>query len=200
MNAKEALAEIKNLISSLNNPKQGKFAMVQGKLADGTAISYDLDTLEIYVVGEDGASVPAPVGEHVLESGEVIVVTEEGKIAEVKKGQPEVEVEIEAEDVKKEDAPADAPKEDEAMAKFEEAVSNLTTKVDELSAKVDAMEKKYQSMSSALKLSAQVIEELANQPSSSPIQKPNNFYKEVKSERITRFNNLQQAFQKLKTK
>lgn len=204
MNAKEALTEIKKLLFSEQEVQTQKFELTEGKLVDGTVVNYNLETAEIYVVGPDGVSVPAPVGEHQLESGEIIVVAEEGKIAEVKKAEdaaPKVEVEVEAaDDAKEEEKPAEEPKKDEVMAKFEEAVASLSAKVDELSAKVEDMEKKYQSMNAAVKLSAQVIDELANQPSADAIQKPNTFYKEVKSEKTQRFNDLQKAFQKLKTK
>ena len=84
MNAKEALVQIKSLLFS-EAEKKATFAMVEGKLVDGTKVSYDLETSEIYVIGEDGEQVPAPVGEHQLESGEIVIVTEAGKIAEVKK-------------------------------------------------------------------------------------------------------------------
>jgi hypothetical protein len=63
-------------------------------------VAYDLETSEIYVIGEDGVQIPAPVGEHQLESGEIVIVTEAGKIAEVKKGEePKLEIEIEAAEV-----------------------------------------------------------------------------------------------------
>ena len=203
MNAKEALVEIKKLLFTENVEKQVKFALTEGKLVDGTVVSYDLETAEIYVVGADGVSVPAPVGEHQLESGEIVVVVEEGKIAEVKKGEdaPKAEVEVEAEDdVKKEDAPAEEPKKDEVMAKFEEAVASLTAKVDDLAAQVEDLKKNNYSMKEAVKLSEEIIESLAKEPSDKAITQPNNFQKVLKSEKDERFNNLQKAFQNLKIK
>jgi len=202
MNAKEALVEIKKLLFTENVNKQVKFALTEGKLVDGTVVSYDLETAEIYVVGADGVSVPAPVGEHQLESGEIVVVLEEGKIAEVKKGEeaPKVEVEVEAADDAKEEVPAEEPKKDEAMAKFEEAVASLTAKVDDLAAQVEDLKKKNYSMKEAVKLSAEIIESLAKEPSDVAITQPNNFQKVLKSEKDERFNNLQKAFQNLKIK
>jgi hypothetical protein len=203
MNAKEALVEIKKLLFTENVDTQAKFALTEGKLVDGTVVSYDLETAEIYVIGADGVSVPAPVGEHQLESGEIVVVVEEGKIAEVKKAEeaPKVEVEVEAADDKKEEeVPAEDPKKDEAMAKFEEAVASLSAKVDDLAAQVDELKKKNESMKEAVKLSAEVIESLAKEPSDKAITQPNNFQKVLKSEKDERFNNLQKAFQNLKNK
>lgn len=203
MNAKEALVEIKKLLFTENVDTQAKFALTEGKLVDGTVVSYDLETAEIYVVGADGVSVPAPVGEHQLESGEIVVVVEEGKIAEVKKAEeaPKVEVEVEAADDKKEEeVPAEDPKKDEAMAKFEEAVASLSAKVDDLAAQVDELKKKNESMKEAVKLSAEIIESLAKEPSDKAITQPNNFQKVLKTEKDERFNNLQKAFQNLKNK
>jgi hypothetical protein len=194
MNAKEALTQIKSLLFSEQEQKAA-FAMVEGALVDGTKVAYDLETSEIYVIGEDGESIPAPVGEHQLTTGEIVVVTEAGKIAEVKAGEEaKVEIEIEA----AEEVPAEEPKKDEAMAKFEEVMGALEKKVEELSAKVKAMEEKAEDVKEAVKLSAQVIESLAKEPSDKAITAPNQFAKQLKTEKNDRYNSLQKAFQSLK--
>jgi hypothetical protein len=157
-------------------------------------VAYDLETSEIYVIGEDGVQIPAPVGEHQLESGEIVIVTEAGKIAEVKKGEePKLEIEIEAAEV-----PAEEKKKDEAMAKVEEAMGYLEKKVEELSAKVKAMEEKAEDVKEAVKMSAVVLESLAKEPSDKAITAPNQFAKQLKKESNDRYNNLQKAFQTLK--
>ena len=190
MNAKEALTQIKSLLFS-EAEKKAAFAMVEGALIDGTKVAYDLETSEIYVIGEDGESIPAPVGEHQLESGEIVVVTEAGKIAEVKKGEEQkVEIEIEAAE--------EEPKKDEAMAKFEEAMGYLEKKVEELSAKVKAMEEKAEDVKEAVKMSAVILESLAKEPSDKAITAPNQFAKQLKTEKNERYNNLQNVFQSLK--
>lgn len=199
MNPKEALQEIKRLLFA-ENGKQG-FALVEAKLEDGTLVKYDLETADIFVVGQDGADVPAPIGEHKLETGETIVVTEAGKIAEVKplEEKPKVEVEIEAgadvpptEDAK--------PKIEEQMSAIEEKYAALEKQVAEMSKKLDEMGAKNEKMSSAVKLSAEVLEQLSKEPSDKAIQKPNTFFKEHKNEKEEKFNKLQQVFQNLKTK
>ena len=193
MNAKEALTQIKSLLFSEQEAKAA-FAMVEGALVDGTKVSYDLETSEIFVIGEDGEAIPAPVGEHQLTTGEIVVVTEAGKIAEVKAGEAaQVEIEIEAAEVEVEE-----PKKDEAMAKFEEIMGDLEKKVEELSAKVKAMEEKAEDVKEAVKLSAQVIESLAKEPSDKAITAPNQFAKQLKTEKNDRYNSLQKAFQSLK--
>jgi hypothetical protein len=193
MNAKEALVQIKNLLFT-EAEKKAAFALVEGKLVDGTMVAYDLETSEIYVIGEDGVQIPAPVGEHQLESGEIVIVTEAGKIAEVKKGEEKkVEIEIEAAEVTPEE-----PKKDEAMAKVEEAMGYLEKKVEELSKKVEEMAKKNEDMKEAVKLSAEVLESFAKEPSDKAITSPNQFAKQLKTEKNDRFNNLQKAFSTLK--
>jgi hypothetical protein len=191
MNAKEALTQIKSLLFSEQEEK-ADFALIEGALVDGTKVAYNLETSEIFVIGEDGESIPAPVGEHQLSTGEIVVVTEAGKIAEVKVG--EVEIEVEA----AEEVPAEEPKKDEAMAKFEEVMGELEKKVEELSAKVKAMEEKAEDVKEAVKLSAQVIESLAKEPSDKAITAPNQFAKQLKTEKNERYNSLQKAFQSLK--
>jgi cell division septum initiation protein DivIVA len=196
MNAKEALVEIKKLLFS-EQEKEAAFALIEGKLVDGTAVAYDLEAGSIFVIGEDGAQIPAPVGEHQLESGEIVVVLEEGKIAEVKEAEAKVEIEIEA----AEEVPAEEePKKDEAMAKVEQAMGDLEKKVEELTAKVKAMEEKAEEVKEAVKMSAVVLESLAKEPSDKAITSPNQFAKQMKVEKVDRYNSLQNAFQKLKQK
>jgi hypothetical protein len=192
MNAKEALVQIKNLLFT-EAEKKAAFALVEGKLVDGTMVAYDLEAGDIFVIGEDGVQIPAPVGEHQLESGEIVIVTEAGKIAEVKSDEPKVEIEIEAAEV-----PAEEPKKDEAMAKVEEAMGYLEKKVEELSAKVKAMEEKAEDVKEAVKLSAEVLESFAKEPSDKAITAPNQFAKQLKTEKNDRYNNLQKAFSTLK--
>ena len=50
----------------------------------------------VFVVTENGDKVPAPIGEHELEDGRILVITEEGMIAEIKDAMvEEVETEVE---------------------------------------------------------------------------------------------------------
>ena len=194
MNAKEALVQIKNLLFS-EAEKKAAFALVEGKLVDGTMVSYDLETSEIYVIGEDGVQIPAPVGEHQLETGEIVIVTEAGTIAEGRTGEPgkgEIEIEASA------DVPVEEPKKDEAMAKFEAALGGLEKMVEELAMKVKAMEEKAADVTEAVKMSAVVLESLAKEPSDKAITAPNQFAKQLKVESNDRYNKLQKAFSSLK--
>lgn len=195
MNPKEALQEIKKLL--FNDSSKFLFALTEGKLEDGTIVKYNVETSEIFVVGQDGAEVPAPIGEHKLETGEVVIVKEEGKIAEIIPAETKVEVEIEAsEDVKEEEK----LKIEEEMSSIKSKYEDLEKKVEELSKKLDDIGQVSAKMSQAIGLSAQVLETLAKEPSAEPIQKPNNFHSQLKSKKEDNYNKLQQVFQNLKSK
>jgi hypothetical protein len=85
-------------------------AMATMMLKDGVTI-LEADSFEtgvynepksVFIVAENGDKVAAPIGEHELEDGRILVITEEGMIAEIKEAMleeetPEAEVEVEVE-------------------------------------------------------------------------------------------------------
>ncbi len=95
----------------------------EAKLVDGTKVVIEED--DIFVLTEDGERLPAPVGEHELESGEIVIVKEEGKIAETQK-----EV-----DAKKDDKEVEAKKDDKEMDLASE-VETLKKEVAEIKEKM----------------------------------------------------------------
>ena len=78
-----------------------KVEMASMRLADGTLLEAEefVAGENVFLVGEDEERVAAPVGEHNLEDGRVLVIEEEGVIAEVREAAaeeaPESEVEVE---------------------------------------------------------------------------------------------------------
>lgn len=86
-----------------------KVEMANMKLADGTMLEAEAFEAgeNVFLVDEEGEKVAAPVGEHALEDGRVMVVEEEGVIAEIRVAEeapaeeeaPEVEVEQAAEEM-----------------------------------------------------------------------------------------------------
>lgn len=70
----------------------------QMKLTDGVSV-LEADVFEagneVFIVTEDEQKIPLPVGEYELEDMRVLVVTEEGLIAEIKEAAEEEEVEVE---------------------------------------------------------------------------------------------------------
>ena len=71
-------------------------ALASAKLADGTTV--EAEVLEagqnIFLIGSEGEKVAVPVGEYQMEDGRILVVTEEGVIAEIKEKAEEAEQEV----------------------------------------------------------------------------------------------------------
>jgi hypothetical protein len=80
-----------------------KVELAMMKLIDGTMLEADefVAGANVFLVGEDEERVAAPVGEHTLEDGRVLVIEEEGVIAAINEAAeveaPEVEEEVEVE-------------------------------------------------------------------------------------------------------
>jgi len=87
----DVLKEFKDFLSLKLEEETPEVKLAQMPLADGTMI--EADSFEsgqaVFVVNEEG-NVPLPVGEYPMEDGMILVVAEEGMIAEMK--QPEEEV------------------------------------------------------------------------------------------------------------
>jgi hypothetical protein len=80
----------------------------QMKLNDGVTVieadSFEANN-EIFVVTEDDQRIPLPVGEYVVENGMLLIVTQEGVIAEIK--EQEAPAEVEEEELEKPQAPVE---------------------------------------------------------------------------------------------
>jgi hypothetical protein len=78
----------------------------QMKLNDGVTVieadSFEANN-EVFVVTEDDQRIPLPVGEYVVENGMLLIVTQEGVIAEVKEQEEPAEVEAPEEEMKKDE-------------------------------------------------------------------------------------------------
>jgi hypothetical protein len=90
---------LNRILAELSSIREVKFEQVT--LENGAVLEAEVFEAgnEVFVVsGED--RVPAPVGEHILSDGRVLVITEEGIIAEIKEAAAEeeasVEIEVEA--------------------------------------------------------------------------------------------------------
>ena len=98
--------EIVNAINTLKTYLGMEVKLEQMKLVDGATLEADKFEAgySVSVLSSDGQMIPLPVGEYELESGMLLVVTEEGMIAEIKEKEMEqgVEVEVEASNETKE--------------------------------------------------------------------------------------------------
>jgi hypothetical protein len=98
-------------------------------LKDGTPV--EIEGKAIFVLTEDGERLPAPVANHELENGDVVVVEEEGVVKEIIKADSEVE-----EEDLKEDKMEFASKED---------MQNLKKEMDELRGMIEGKDKEEMS-------------------------------------------------------
>ena len=81
----------------------------QMKLNDGVTVieadSFEANN-EVFIITEDEQRIPMPVGEYVVENGMLLIVTQEGVIAEIKEQEAPAEEEapeVEEEEMKKDD-------------------------------------------------------------------------------------------------
>jgi hypothetical protein len=90
---KEGFAAIK-LSSDDPTPEVVDVKLAQMRLSDGVTVleaaSFEAGQ-EVVIVAEDGTTTPAPVGEHELEDGNVLIITEAGIIAEIRVKEMEAE-------------------------------------------------------------------------------------------------------------
>lgn len=111
MNLESITNAIKEGFEAILSNKQEEVVveLAQIKLIDGVTI-LEAESFEagmpVFVVAENGDKVPAPIGEHELEDGKILVITEEGMIAEIKEKEVEeveetAEVEMNADETQK---------------------------------------------------------------------------------------------------
>lgn len=94
-----------------------KVEMANMRLANGVVLEAEAFEAgqNVFLVGEDDEKVAAPVGEHELEDGRILVIVEEGVIAEIREAVVE-------------EAPAEEEVEVEQAAEEEEVEMNYVTK------------------------------------------------------------------------
>ena len=160
------LPEIKKLLFSETEEK-----FEDAKLVDGTIVRYE--SLEIgaaiSVVGEDGEVVPAPDGEHELESGD-IVRTEGGLIVEIMSPEP---VEEEAEEEKEEEMAAEETEEKFDSEGFKaDILSAVSELIESRMAEAQfAKTEKVSDIEKAVGLITDIVEKMAATPKEEPSKK-----------------------------
>jgi len=142
---------------------QEKVELAQAKLDNGTVLEAEAFEAgnEIFIVTED-ERVAVPVGEYQMEDGQILVVSEEGIIGEIKAAEAEEEVEAEEEEM------AYVSKEE-----FESAVEEIKGMINELKKDKEEM--------------AQVEEQVKQELSETPAVEPITHNPEAKQEFKVRF-------------
>ena len=171
----------------------------EAKLADGvTIVTWEGELLgsSLMVISEEG-KVPAPDGQHTLESGEIVTVSD-GKVSNVEPAKEEKEIEIEMEEQYDLKAVHEMVK--ECMAK----ISALETKIAEgkIEEKVEEAMSAISTQKEAFSQLLDVVDRLAKMPSDEPAEKPDLFSSmKVNQEEVNeRANALVESLKNLKSK
>lgn len=130
-------------------------------LSDGVSM-LEADVFEagqpVFILTEDEQRIPLPIGEYELEDMRILVVIEEGMIADVREAaEPEVEVEVEAPE-------AEAPMVEEEVAASTDATPKKVIESivkESFFSEIEALKKENEELKAQLNLSTEVAEEVA---------------------------------------
>ena len=132
MKSNNVIEKIKDVLNLNEEVK-----LEQAKLDNGTVIEADSfeSGVEVFIVTED-EKVALPIGEYALEDGKILVVAEEGVIAEIKDAEAEEEVEeTEAEEVE-----VEAAEEEEMGYATKEELAEVKDMIEEIKAMLEPKE------------------------------------------------------------
>lgn len=183
MKSQETLSKIMELLNL-----QDEVKLESMKLENGTTIEAEAfeANQEVFIVTEEDERIALPVGEYTLEDGMILVVAEEGIIAEVK----------EAEEPEAEEAPAEETEEVEAAEEEKEEEMAYATK-EELSAAVAEMKEMIEEIKSMMspkeeemaaeEVKEEVVEEEVDLSADEPAAKPIKHSPETKTADMHKF-------------
>jgi hypothetical protein len=158
---------LNRILAELSSIREVKFE--QMTLENGAVLEAEVFEAgnEVFVVsGED--RVPAPVGEHLLSDGRVLVIVEEGLIAEIKEASEEVEVEVEVEQPEAEVELAEVEVKEEAPA-VAAIVEKVLEEIAMMREEMKAMREEMGGYAKKEEMSA-IKAELSAEPAAKPIK------------------------------
>tara|TARA_R110000772_G_scaffold33387_2_gene81321 strand:- start:728 stop:1330 length:603 start_codon:yes stop_codon:yes gene_type:complete len=156
----------------------------QRKLEDGiTVIEADVfeAEAEVVIITEDEQRIPLPIGEYKMEDGMILVVIEEGRIAEIKEEETEEEVteEVAEEEVEVQEEEEMATEENKPIKKVVESVSKET-----YFAEIESLKKENEDLKSQIEKLSKVEEKTElSVENLDPAVKPISFNPENKQEK-----------------
>ena len=162
MKSQETLSKIMELLNL-----QDEVKLESMKLENGTTIEAEAfeANQEVFIVTEEDERIALPVGEYTIEDGMILVVAEEGIIAEVKEAAAE------------EEAPAEEPAQEEASEEVEAAEEEeemgyatkqeLAAAMDELKGMIDEIKEMM-----SPKEEEEMSEEVAEEPQAELAEEP----------------------------
>ena len=165
MKSQETLSKIMELLNL-----QDEVKLESMKLENGTTIEAEAFEVnqEVFIVTEEDEKIALPIGEYTLEDGRILVVAEEGIIAEVRaEEEEEAPEEAPAQEEEVEQA-EEEPKEEMAYATKEElsaAVEEMKAMIEEIKAMMSPKEE--EEMAEEVK---EEVEMSADEPAAKPIK------------------------------
>lgn len=165
MKSQETLGKIMELLNL-----QDEVKLESMKLENGTTIEAEAfeANQEVFIVTEEDEKIALPIGEYTLEDGRILVVAEEGIIAEVNEaGEPEAE-EAPATEVEEVEQAEEEPKEEMSYATKEElsaAVEEMKAMIEEIKAMMSPKEEEM-----AEEVKEEEVDLSADEPAAKPIK------------------------------
>ena len=170
MKATEILSKIKTYLGEdtadiVENIEQSQVVeLAQAKLDNGTVLEAEAfeSGKEIFILTDD-EKVAVPVGEYQMEDGQILVVEEEGLIAEIKEAEAKEEEEVEASEEVSEELESETELEEvEAEYATKEELAEVKSLVEEIKAMIEKKEEMSE-------VEEQVKEELSETPATEAI-------------------------------
>ena len=172
MKATEILSKIKtylgedtaDIVENVEQDQEVKVELAQVKLENGTVLEAEAfeSGKEIFILTDD-EKVAVPVGEYQMEDGQILIVEEEGLIAEIKSAEQEEEVEA-SEEVSEESL-------EETETELEEVEAEYATKEElaEVRSLVEEIKQMIEKKEEMSEVEEQVKEELSETPATEAI-------------------------------
>lgn len=180
MKSQETLSKIMELLNL-----QDEVKLESMKLENGTVIEAEAfePNQEVFIVTED-ERIALPIGEYEMEDGRILVVAEEGVIAEMRDAK---------EEEAPEEAPAQEPAQEEEVEQAEEkeeemayaTKEELTAAMDELKGMIDEI--KSMMSPKEEEMSEEVVEEQVEMSTDEPAAKPIKHNPETKTAEMHKF-------------
>ena len=190
MKSQETLGKIMELLNL-----QDEIKLESMKLDNGTVIEAEAfeANQEVFIVTEEDEKIALPVGEYTLEDGRILVVAEEGIIAEVKEAEAEEEApaQEEAPEVEEVEQAEEEPKEEMSYATKEElsaAVEEMKAMIEEIKAMMSPKEEEMAEVD--LSADEPAAKPIKHSPDTKPVEM-HQFSKGAKGDTLSRiFNKL----------
>ena len=164
MKSQETLGKIMELLNL-----QDEVKLESMKLENGTTIEAEAfeANQEVFIVTEEDEKIALPIGEYTLEDGRILVVAEEGIIAEVREGGEEEEAPAQEEEVVEEVEQAEEEMSYATKEELSAAVEEMKAMIEEIKA---MMSPKEEEMAAEEPQEEEVVDLSADEPAAKPIK------------------------------